>query len=470
MQIFAAPCFSAAKIVSATGVASASVASKAEKGGAAVVSPKEQFLERYSIMTAGALCMASYLSDDAKDLDYLRNYGWELVPVTHKNGVAEPHFLVAMKYFPTLDRHVFVVAFKGSTSVNDWKLNLSTGLVNYGGHDLAAMEQLAQAPLDKNKPAVHKGFNKFVDTVLRQSVLDEKGELQGIFKLAKEDEKVFLMLTGHSLGGAAATLLGERLLDLGIPAEELTVVTFGAPAISNDAFVQQLGQRMELIRVTNPWDPVPGGLQTFFKTYKQFGTNVKYTVPAYLSSMQHPMSIYFDYSVVALWRLIDEQRSKGLLPSQSMSRSSGEAPLVAILGIDPVGLRKHKELPDLQRYVLGEYRRIFPDYQILTLNLDPDKVDYEHLEKLIPANLKPDYYLLFGIDVKRASQQDLYYINLEQNLFAKDGTMLTMSSYSHKVEPAYGNIFTSGLLFLQAKEDLDSKLPFVNKQLWGDVK
>ena len=54
--------------------------------------------------------------------------------------------------------------------------------------------------------------------------------------LANTDTRV--LLTGHSLGGAVATLLAERLVSMGIDKDRVPVITFGAPAIGNAAFAE----------------------------------------------------------------------------------------------------------------------------------------------------------------------------------------------------------------------------------------
>jgi hypothetical protein len=63
-----------------------------------------------------------------------------------------------------------------------------------------------------------------------------------------------LRLTGHSLGGAVAALLGLRLQRAGHSVAE--VVTFGAPKFT-DNNGRDLAGNLPLLRVTNARDPVP---------------------------------------------------------------------------------------------------------------------------------------------------------------------------------------------------------------------
>lgn len=83
---------------------------------------------------------------------------------------------------------------------------------------------------------VHKGFNDYVNTVLETMVdTNDDGIDEVLFNeiLANTDTRV--LLTGHSLGGAVATLLAERLVSMGIDKDRVPVITFGAPAIGNAA-------------------------------------------------------------------------------------------------------------------------------------------------------------------------------------------------------------------------------------------
>ena len=88
-----------------------------------------------------------------------------------------------------------------------------------------------------------------------------------------------LYLTGHSLGGAAATLAGARLLSVGVNPEQLKVITFGAPAVGNVAFAAKFDPNLPLVRIVNFGDVVPGVLQTLVGGYQQFGREIKWYPP-----------------------------------------------------------------------------------------------------------------------------------------------------------------------------------------------
>ena len=82
---------------------------------------------------------------------------------------------------------------------------------------------------------VHKGFNEYVNTVLSATMQDGSSSKRFVEEI-KNNPKVRVLLTGHSLGGAVATLTAERLVSMGIEKWRVPVITFGAPAIGNAAF------------------------------------------------------------------------------------------------------------------------------------------------------------------------------------------------------------------------------------------
>ena len=80
-----------------------------------------------------------------------------------------------------------------------------------------------------------------------------------------------ILLTGHSLGGAVSTLLGVKMIDSGLN-QHLEVVTFGAPAVGNPAFVNTYESLLPLKRIVNSGDPVQSVVQKVVKNYTQIGS------------------------------------------------------------------------------------------------------------------------------------------------------------------------------------------------------
>ncbi|MGM9529784.1 MAG: hypothetical protein ACI3XH_07285 [Phascolarctobacterium sp.] len=423
----------------------------------------EDYIDKYFTSVAAASCLGVYLPENSTEFNYLRAYGWRIMPQKLRSGRVESNFAIAHNYFPELKKRIFLVTFRGSANKKDWSINLKTNRVNYGGHTLTEMEAIAKEPLRKAEPAVHSGFNTYVDTVMRTSVLDDKGQLRGVFKAVAERSDAMMILSGHSLGGAAATLLGQRLLDLGMPPERLCVVTFGAPAVGNEAFANAYGGRLRLLRITNTADPVPGSLQTFFGGYKQFGRHIKYSLSTQVGNMHHDMAMYFDYSVSDYYEEFDRQVALGRLFAVPDRKLSMGVPVVSLWIIESENLKKVATNLDLKRFVTDEYKRMLPSYIVMDKALE--KEGYTHQNVVEKSRLSgADYILICGIDGYRQPEADGWYLTLEQSLFDEQGRMLTMSSLGRKVLPAVGNIQAVGESLMAARKELHAQLPFVLEQ------
>lgn len=429
----------------------------------------QDYIDKYFTSVAAASCLGVYLPEDSTEFNYLRAYGWRIMPQKLRSGRVETNFAIAHNYFPELKKRIFLVTFRGSANKKDWSINLRTHRVNYGGSTLAEMDALAKEPLRKGEPAVHSGFNTYVDTVLRSSVLDEKGRLKGVFKAVAQRADAMLVLSGHSLGGAAATLLGQRLIDLGMPPERLCVVSFGAPAVGNEAFANAYGSRLRLLRITNTADPVPGSLQTFFGGYKQFGQHIKYSLSPQISNIQHDMAMYFDYSVGDFYNEYDRQVALGrIFPMLDRKMTVGK-PIVALWIFESENLKKLAKIMDLKRFVTDEYKRMLPSYMVMDKSLGKDA--YAHQDIVQKSRFAgADYILVCGIDGYRQPQADGWYLTLDQALFDEQGRMLTMSSLGSKVLPAIGNVQAVGESLMAARKELHAQLPFVlvqfEPELW----
>ena len=419
-----------------------------------------EYIDRYFTTVAAASCLGVYLPDNSTEFNYLRSYGWKIFPQQLKSGRVETDFIIAKNYFPEFKKQIYLVTFRGSANKKDWQINLKTGKVNFGGTTPAEMATAAAAPMVKGGPGVHGGFNTYVDEVMRASVVDEQGNLKGVFQKVRDNDDSALVLTGHSLGGAAATLLGERLVAMGLPKEKFTVVTFGAPAVGNQPFAEQYGDAINLLRITNTADPVPGSLQTFFGGYKQFGQHIKYSLSPKISSMQHDMAMYFDYSVSRLYEEFDRQVQLDRLRPLPQSKVTGSTPVVALWINEADRLHNVATITDLKRFITDEYRRMFPSYVVMDTSLGKDaytRQDIIQQSRYVGA----DYILVCGIDGTPQREDDYWYLTLEQALFDGEGRLVTMGSSGRKVAPAVGNVQAAGENMVEARKELAKWLPFV---------
>ena len=430
---------------------------------AAEKSVKEQLRAAYFTSISAASCLGVYLPENSSEFSFMRSHGWEIAPYTFEDEGVKTNFSIASNVCDDCGMELYIVTFKGSTNKKDWGINLKTSHTAYGGTTLEEMEAIAKTAPKEKKPAVHEGFNTYVDSVLRSSVVNVESKFKGVFKKVFETGNSHLILTGHSLGGAAATLLGERLIDLGMPKEKFTVITFGAPAVGNDEFALEYGDKIELLRVTNTSDPIPGSLQTFFGGYKQFGEHVKYHISPKISSNNHDIAMYVDYSVSEYYKAFDKAVASGVVQALPYNRTTSGKPLVALWLHSATGLEKCHYVPDIKRLIAEEYMNMLPSYVVMDDALNEDTF-YRHEDIIrLSQEVGAEYIVVCGIDGNQAKDKNYWYLILNQGVFKADGSLVSIVTFAKKVG-ATGTIQATGENLLNAKAELENHLPFITTQ------
>lgn len=420
---------------------------------------REDYLKAFFTSISAASCLGVYLPEDSSEFKYLREHGWNVMAYQEKEGKVETNFALAHSYLKDIDKDIYLVTIRGSATKKDWSINLKTSQVLYEDDVIPADNQKKAA---KDMPKVHEGFIKYTDTIVLNSVIDADKNFKGIFKEVLSKPNAHLVITGHSLGGAVATLLSERLVSLGMPKDKITAVTFGAPAVGNKAFAEQYGDKINLIRITNTADPVPGSLQTFFGGYKQFGYNYKYHLSPKITSQQHGMAVYYDHSISEYFKYYDECVSLGILKASPNYKYTEGQPVVALWISSSPQIDKMKYVPDIKRLVINEFKMMLPSYIVMDKPKDFDKMP-SHSEILkLSKDVGAEYVLIFGIDGNVLKEKNSYwYLALTQVLLKTDGQLLNISTFAKKVNPAAGNITAAGENIHQAREELLKKLPFL---------
>src|SRR5205823_251793 len=129
-------------------------------------------------------------------------------------------FLPGGAGFVADDRRKVVVAFAGTRDPSDWAFNLNLAWIKEG------------------RGSVHQGFALRAQQVAN----DVESRVRRL-----RDRGQTIWLTGHSLGGAIATLAALRLKKKGLaPAR---TVTFGAPMVGDSDFAKSFA--LPLIRIEN---------------------------------------------------------------------------------------------------------------------------------------------------------------------------------------------------------------------------
>ena len=390
---------------------------------------------------AAAVCAGSYSPDSSLESRYLADYGWKLTPYTVKDGDTEVHFTLARSDRPLYGKHWTVLALRGSASKKDWQLNLKTRKVTFPG--------------GKPQPVDVDG--------------DGKTEDLAAFYQTHPQEK--LLLTGHSLGGAGATLLGSELVERGVDPSHLPVITFGAPAVGNGAFARQVGSRLQLERVVTSLDPVPGALQTFYKGYEQFGRKKEYALSGTYTDYQHPISYYLDLAVKDYYEEREQAEKNGIWQPVPLEQREGQGPLVALVLISQDHGADTRYSPDLGKFLLDEYRSLLPRYVVL---------DYQHrAEGNAPwpqeelrqkaRQAGADLLVVTQIDRQRVGQTDKWSIQLAQDIVGlHPGGIRVVGAGSTRVRFQQGILQSTLSLWEEQKKILQKVLPEESRQepLW----
>ena len=221
-----------------------------------------------------------------------------------------------------------LIAFPGTERGSDVWTDLRLGRAVFGGTTPAEFLALRDVRVtDRGEtPLVHRGFLDYTQAALFTDVMPgygsrTAGEVMADELRAHPAAQVFL--TGHSLGGAAAVLAAARLSDMGVPAEQLVVTTFGAPAVGNAAFVRRYEGRFTLHRVVMRGDPMKDVLAAPLG-FQQFGEREAWTPARSVAKFPHAMIVYVD---AAIRRLYDAYGGTGahLFLLGQASRTKGRA-------------------------------------------------------------------------------------------------------------------------------------------------
>ena len=183
---------------------------------------------------------------DNRDNQLLRTVlaagGFELAGPLSDPGTDTQGFVAVRRAGDEMD--MAVVSFRGTENVQDWMTNLQYSLTPADS---------PQAEGRESSGKVHQGFLEAFRSV--------REEVDRYMPCA---EGLPIFITGHSLGGALATLGAAHLSGRGLAA----CYTFGAPRVGDKGFSSS--SKTPVYRVVNPLDPVPlvpGG----FRGYRDVG-------------------------------------------------------------------------------------------------------------------------------------------------------------------------------------------------------
>lgn len=397
-------------------------------------------------LTAAMIANVAY-NGELKTLvrNWLMARGWQVLSYQPTPGEGGRLYIFAHR---TSEHDIVFVTFPGTETLEDAKLDLRFSRVPFGGHTPAEFAQKAGDLAGKSgdKPLVHRGFNDYVQKLLFAQPLPQIENLTFGEEMARElldNPQRKLYLTGHSLGGAAATLTAARLADLGVSPQQLEVITFGAPAVGNEAFARAYEHKFSLTRVAMAGDPVKSILQSLTGGFVQFGQRVDWESKL-TEHFPHEMVLYLDEA----WRHYVDTKPAGELP-----RLAGEPQLhlqhalyVAAPVFDlPKNLRQ--ELPYMKRMV-----RELTENCYTPLQQAEKQQDFRRLMESAKA-AGCGYILCQQYTGKRIRQeQDNYRLTLEETIYDVEGNICYMQSRSTTTKEMTP-VQAAAYLHVQGEED-----------------
>ena len=241
----------------------------------------EKNLDAAEIRLACAVCSLGAYSDDESFFlrSMLASRGWQIEKLSKKNNLADAKAYLATK------GDVKILAVAGTESLKDVEVDFRAGRVPLDdGIPLDGKEKHAG-----DKIFVHRGFRDYADVVLSD----------GLFERLKislaENPNAKLYLTGHSLGGSVAIVMGLRLVDAGVDKNQFAVITFGSPAVGSKALAKNYKDKVDVTRVVMKGDVIKKSMRVL--GFVEFGDVIKYDSPNKDNHSEHKMAVYLDSAI-----------------------------------------------------------------------------------------------------------------------------------------------------------------------------
>ena len=197
------------------------------------------------------------------------------------------------------------------------------------------------------------------------------------------------------------------------------VITYGAPAVGNEAFAKTYEPNMQLTRYTIDYDPVHTVLQSMYRGFAQFGTRVEWKKDRKVDMFPHNMTVYLDKVLRSYYD--DPNRTKTLLYGTPMQTAG--------VLMAPIAFKMEDYLKEDQTYM----------DKALTDNIGSEYTDVRIAKHADMPNLTQEakaqncVYILrqrYTSERMRKSKDLMYHISLEEELCDRDGNVLTVQNLS----------------------------------------
>lgn len=373
--------------------------------------PSEEYAKADKIHLSAGASVAAYQSRMGEIASrYLSQAGWQVDHYVQPSGRSGARFLVATRK-PELGDPMYVVAIVGTENSKDVKIDLKTGKSGFAGPD--------------SPEKVHQGFKEFIQAGPSAVARSSGRPMPNLPELLKNNPRAKLILTGHSLGGAAATLAGAYLIELGIRPNQIEVISFGAPAVGNVAFAEKYSSLLNLTRVVIAGDPVVTALQGLVGGYRQFGRELKFKIPETLED-PHNIAGYLD---VAMKNHYEKRLAALSVGEAPIGPTSGKQGNYGTVCIAPLQNKLPNSLADeftyMREALLEDYRQTLPDAVLLSA---------ENPSDLMPAATAQECRWLVvprveGVAVRQ--EKKVYYITNQQIVYeVQTGAVVDVADFS----------------------------------------
>ena len=387
------------------------------------------YLESKKIYIAAAACMAAYNSRPGSlAVAAFEQEGWRIEPFKQVSEKVDVKYMLAWNTTSTSEQDTYLLAVAGTESVRDAKLDLRTKKVYFAGKTLPEFaDNAARKDVSPDAPRVHEGFNQATQLLLEaesaQSNDTQAGTMRRVANILKEDKQDKVILVGHSLGGAVVTLAAARLLDMGVRPDQIEVVTFGAPAVGNEAFAAQYDGRVPVTRYVMDADPVPSALRRVFGGYRHIGREVVWRTPETLKSyFGHDVPVYVDMALRNYYPKRRAAINEGII---SLPEPIPDKPRLYIAPIKnslPPALKS--DFPFMQEALWNEYELVSAGNVVDRA----EAVAATYFDKAAKAGCT--LLVVPEIQAVRVREANTYYVSLNQAVFrVSDGTTVNAGMF-----------------------------------------
>lgn len=374
-------------------------------------------LDAAEIRLACAICSMGAYSDDEGYLmrSMLTTRGWQIEKLSRKNNLADAKAYLASK------GDVKILAIAGTESLKDVEVDFRLGRVQLNGN--TALD--AKEKHSGDKLFVHRGFRDYADVVLGDGLAERlKASLA-------QNPRETLYLTGHSLGGSVATIVGIRLADSGVSKAQLKVMTFGAMAVGSKALAAAYDGKLDLTRVVVKGDIVKKSLRAL--GYVQFGKALEYRQSASDDHLEHKMAVYLDCAIR------DYFAAGGTFNHEAKTKNGAAIYAAPIIVVEDCLHKDDAEilLPALNNSLTNHFSNLILA-PTRSVELDEDKIADEDFDEYVAAarNLGCKYVLIRILNAQkiRDAKAGEKLVTLEEIILNDKGIPLFMQTSGASTE------------------------------------